>query len=72
MVFAPLLLGFLFYFLPLKSFQFFSVSSGQECLSFCTVGAKYHASFLFSITSIEDEQSPQTNMGMYRIVILLS
>lgn len=59
-IFAPLLLGFLFYFLPLLLFAF-SVSSGQDHLSFHTVGAKYHPSFLFSITSIEDEQSPQTN-----------
>lgn len=59
--FAPMLLDFLFHFLPLQSFQCFPVSSGQDHLSFHTVGAKYHPSFLFSITSIEDEQSPQTN-----------
>lgn len=54
---------FSFTVLPLQSCQCFSVSlsPGRELFFLCTVGAKRHPSFLFSITSIEDEQSPQTN-----------
>lgn len=65
--FCSLLLGFLFYFFffcLLKASSAFLVplSRGQECIVLWTVRAKSHPSFLFSITSIdEDEQSPQTN-----------